>query len=355
MEFVQDPKKGAEKMKKTLVFLSAIAILAGPALAGVVKKSKSEIAFRGFGKFSLTSSDKLTAEKRWTNSLSDFKGQGLAGSLAGKTILRSGDTGEIIDLPASTVYRLDNKKKEYTVSPIKPLSEETAGEEREKQEEAEEKPEESKVKITRNEFKVEDTGEESAINNFPSRKYLVRWILEWEDTETGEKGSSNLESLVWTTPMNDTLRAAQEEEFKFSKAYLEKLGVDVEQMQQDILGTRWLSLLDAFKPGSRKPDRDTSQFASEMKKIKGYPVLIDGKYDAAGTKAEGVGVEQPQEESSKDVRGRIGGFLKKSLKKPKEPEAAGPALTYRVEVLEISTADLAGADFEVPPTYKKKG
>ncbi|MEW5901053.1 MAG: hypothetical protein AB1715_06280 [Acidobacteriota bacterium] len=342
-------------MKKAVVFLSVTLILTGPALAGVVKKGKSEIAFRGFGKFGLTSSDKLTADKRWTDSLSDFKGQGIAGSLAGKTILRSGNTGEIIDLPASSIYRLDNKKKEYTVSPIKPLSAETAGEAREKPQEAEEKPAESKVKITRNEFKVEDTGEESVINNFPVRKYLVHWILEWEDTETGEKGASNLESLVWTTPMNDTLRAAQEEEFKFSKAYLEKLGVGSGEMQQDVLGTKWLGLLDSFSPGSRKPERDVSKFASEMEKIKGYPILIDGKYDATGQKPGGASAEQSQDESSKDVRGRIGGFLKKSLKKPKEPEAQGPALTYRMEVLEVSTADLGAADFQVPPTYKKKG
>lgn len=338
-------------MKRAFVFFSALLILAAAASAGVVKKSKSDIAFRGFGKFSLTSSDKLTAEQRWTNSLTDFKGQGLAGGLAAKTILRSGDTGEIVDLPSSTITRLDNKKKEYTVSPIKPL-EESAGKEQEQPQEGEE--EESHVRVTRNEFKVEDTGEESVINNFSARKYLVRWILEWEDTETGEKGSSNLESVVWTTPMTDALRASQEEEVKFSKAYLEKLGIKVEEQQQDILGTKWLGLLDSFKPGSRKPERDTSKFASEMQKIKGYPILIDGKYDVAGQKPEGAGVEAQQEES-KDVRGRIGGLLKKTLKKPKEPEAPGPALTYHIEILEIFTAELGAGDFQVPPTYKKKG
>jgi hypothetical protein len=340
-------------MRKATALCTVLLILAAPAFSGVVKKTKSEITFRGFGKFSLTQNDKLTVEQRWTNSLSDFKGQGIAGSLAGKTILRPGDTGEIVDLPGSTVYRLDNKKKEYTAEPIEKLKDQLAGEEAETEEEPEA---ESKTKITKNELKVEDTGEESAINNFPVRKYLVLWILEWENTETGEKGASRLDTLVWTTPMSGSIEKAQNEEMKFSSAYLEKIGVDVGKMEQDVLGIRWMAILDSVGQAKGRPGRDYSKAAAEMQKIKGYPIVIDGKYFVSGEKPAGAAAEE--EPAATDVKGRLGGMFKKALKKKPADAGAGanePSLAYRTEVLEISTPDLGSADFQVPAGYKKKG
>jgi len=340
-------------MRKTTALCTVLLILAAPAFSGVVKKSKSDVAFRGFGKFSLTQSDKLTAEQRWTNSLSDFKGQGIAGGLAGKTILRSGDTGEIVDLPGSTVYRLDNKKKEYTVGPIEKLKQEKA----EKAAETKEEPEiESKTKITKNEFKVEDTGEDSTINNFPVHKYLVLWLLEWENTETGEKGASRLETITWTTPFDGTLEKAQDEEMKFSRAYLEKIGIEAGKKDQDVLGTSWMALLDSFGQAKGRPSHDFSKAEEEMQKIKGYPIVIDGKYFVSGDKPAGAAAEE--EPAATDVKGRLGGMFKKALKKkPADPEAAAkePVLAYRTEILEISTPDLGAGDFQVPAGYKKKG
>jgi len=347
-------------MKRAFILLAIILFLAAPIFAGVVKKTKSDVTFRGFGKFALTQSEKLTADQKWADSKTDFKGQGLAGGLAGKTILRSGDTGEIIDLPAMSIYNLDNKKKEYSVRPIKKLTEEMAGEQPEAKEKAEEKEEqpETRIKIIRSEFKVEDTGEESVSNNFNVRKYLVHWLTEWEDTETGEKGTNRLDTLVWTTPMTDTLQKAREEEFRFSKAYLEKIGVNVDKMQQDILGTNWLSILDSFGKDRGRAQRDFSKFAEEMQKIKGYPVVIDGKYYATSQKPQTEMAEKEQEEQPKNIKGVFGGLAKKVLKKKPAEKEGGPeepALAYYIEVTELSLADLGANDFQVPANYKKKG
>jgi hypothetical protein len=346
-------------MKKALILSAVILFLAGPISAGVIKKTNSNVTFRGFGKFTLTQNEKLTSDQKWTDTKSDFKGQGIAGGLAGKTLLRSGDTGEIVDLTAMSIYSLDNKKKEYTVRPIKKLTEELAGEQPEAKEEPEEKEEEveSDIKITRSEFKVEDTGETAAINNFPCRKYSVTWITEWENIKTGEKGSSRLESLVWTTPMTGALEKAREEEANFSQAYLEKIGIDVDKMQQDILGTNWLALLGTMSRDKGKARPDTSKFVEEMKKIHGYPVVIDGKYYATSQKPTAETAEQEQEETPKDMKRALGGLLKKTLKKkPATTEEAAnePALTYYTEVVELSLADLGTNDFQVPATYKKK-
>jgi len=348
-------------MKKTLIYSMTALLLAAPALAGVAKKTKSNIVFQKFGAFSLASSSKTTADMQWTSSVSDFKGQGLTGGLVGKTLLRSGDTGQIIDLPASSIATLDNKKKEYTVAPIKKLTEEMGEAQKEAQAEPQKKEPPSNIKVTKNEFKVTDTGEESTQNNFPCRKYLVFWLTEWEDTQTGEKGSSRLDTAVWTTPMSDMLRDAQAEEMKFNTAYLEKLGIDIEQSQRDVLGMSWISMLDAFGRPGAKPKQDYSKAAAEMKKIQGYPIVIDGKYDVKGVKPQasaGAETAESEEESPADVKGAIGGFLKKSLKKkPSDtaPKTDEPTMTYRIETLEIATPSLGAADFQIPAGYKKKG
>jgi len=341
-------------MKRALIFGTIVLVLAGPMLAGVVKKTKADVTFRGFGKFSLAQSEKLTADQKWADTKSDFKGQGIAGGLAAKTILRSGDTGEIIDLPQSSVFKLDHKKKEYSVGPIEKIEQEKEKQEAEK--ETEEPEAESHIKITKSEFKVEDTGEESTVNNFPVRKYLIHWLTEWENTETGDKGSSRLETLLWTTPMNETFQKAQEEEVKFYRAYMDKIGLNVEKTQEDVLGMRWLDILDSFGKAKGQPSRDYSKAAGEMQKIKGYPIVIDGKYFVTGQKAAGEGGEEGQEQAT-DVKGRLGGLLKKTLKKKPADTAASanePTLSYHTEVLEMSTPDLGAGDFQVPAGYKKK-
>lgn len=340
-------------MRKSLAFGAVILLLTASVSAGVVKKTKSEIGFRGFGKFSLVQTEKLTVDQKWTHMMTDFKGQGITGGLAAKTILRSGDTGEIADLPASTVVKLDNKKKVYTVSPIEKLKEQMADSEGES-EEAEDETSESTIKVTKNEFSVDDTGEESTINGFPVRKFLVHWLMEWEDTETGEKGSNRLETVVWTTPLSGELEKAREEEFGFSKAYLEKIGIKIDQMEQDVLGTKWMAVLDSFSMKRSETPRDFSKAADELQKIKGYPIVTDGQYFVTGQKPEGESSEKT-EEGPTGVKGAIGGLLKKTLKKKPADDANTPALSFRTEVLEISTPSLGAGDFQVPAGYKKKG
>jgi len=337
-------------MKRSVVLLAALAVLASPAFSGVVKKSRSEVTFKGFGKLTMTQSSKLVPERQWVDSQNDFKGKGLLGGLAGKTVLRSGQFGEITDLPALTVTRLDPKKKEYTVAPIKRFEQEKA--EEAPAEEQAEKPAESDIRIIRSEFRVDDTGEAMDVNGFPTKKYVVSWIVDWENVRTGEKGTNKLETDVRTTPLTDAIVKAQEEEAKYFRGYMKAVGLDLEKLQQDVLGTNWMTLLDSMNAAKGRPAAsfDASKTAGEMKKIKGYPVVIDGKYVVTSDKPKG---ESEETGGSKSV---FGGLAKKVLKKkPAEEGPAEPSLTYRVEIIELAPADLGEADFQVPPDYKKKG
>jgi len=338
-------------MKKIALFLMSLAFLAGPALSGVIKKTSSDINFKGFGRFTTVQTQKLTAQQSWTDSQNNFKGKGLLGGLAGKAVLRSGDFSELTDLPALSVYRIDAKKKEYTVSPIKPITDEGGEGEEGKSEEAE-KPAESDIRIVKNEFKVDATGESRDINGFPTNKFLILWVLDWENVRTGEKGTNRLETDIWATPYSDVIRKALDEEQKFSREYLKAIGLDQDKLQQDMLGSSWLAILNGLNAAKGRPSAsaDLAKAAGEMKKIQGYPVVIDGKYFATSVSPQGEA-----EEGSGGGKSLLGGLAKKAFKKkPAEDAAAEPSLAYRIEVQELSLADLSAADFRIPEGYKKK-
>ncbi|MHB8094721.1 MAG: hypothetical protein ACYDH0_07240 [Candidatus Aminicenantales bacterium] len=340
-------------MKKAALFLMSLAFLAGPAFSGVVKKTSSDINFKGFGRFTTVQSQKLTAQRTWTDSQNNFKGKGLLGGLAGKAVLRSGDFSELTDLPALSVYRIDAKKKEYTVSPIKKITEEEGGDKGEKAEEGE-KPAESDIRIVKNEFKVDATGESKDINGFPTKQFLIRWVLDWENVRTGEKGTNRLETEIWATPYSDVIRKALDEEQKYFREYMKAIGLDQDKLQQDMLGSSWLSILNGLNAAKGRPSAsaDAAKAAGEMKKIQGYPVVIDGQYFATSVSPQG----EAEEGSGGGKGGLLGGLAKKAFKKkPAEDAAAEPSLAYRIELQELSLVDLSDADFQIPEGYKKKG
>jgi hypothetical protein len=320
-------------VKRTIAFAAAVALSVGMLSAGVVRSSKSEIVFKGFGTFTSTSTDKLAADRKWTEANSDFKGKGLLGGLAGKTFLRPGQTGDLIDLAAATMTQIDHKRKEYTVTSL-----EKWGETR---------------KQAVSEYKVEATGESKTINGFACRKFMAMWTVDWENTRTQEKGTDRLETAVWATPVTDALNAAQAEEMAFYQGYLKAVGLNQEKLQQDILGTEWIGLLAAFDPagGKSKLTPDQAAVAMEMKKIEGYPVVVDGKYFPA-PKAKASEAEESTGGGIGGALGRLGGSLLK--KKPNPEDDKAPALSFYTELLSLSAAAIDPSELQVPSGYKKK-
>lgn len=346
-------------MNRVIAAALLVILAAGSAAAGVVKSSKTQVTFKGFGTFTIEGTEKITAERKISESVNNFKGKGLLGGLAGKALLRAGNVGEIVDLAALAQTSLDHKKKEYTVAAIEKISAEEGERAGGGRADAPEKAEDSDIKITRSEFKVADTGETATINGFACRKYLATWIAEWENTRTGEKGATNLASQVWTTPSTADIRAAMDEEAAFHRGYMRAIGLDTELLQQDVLGTSWMAMMASLSPGAQSgaaPTPDGAKVAAEMKKLQGYPIVIDGKYTATvegGAKAQ---AEETGEAPPTSVGGALGRFAKRAVsKKPAAPAEPEPLLAYRIEVTGISTGAVDAAAFQVPAGYKKKG
>ena len=337
-------------MKRAFILFSVLFLLAGQVFAGVVKKTSSRITFKGFGTFTSIQSEKISANVKRTDSENRFKGKGLLGSAAGKMLLKSGDIGEIINLEEMMIYQMNHKKKEYEVNPITKMTEAIEEEEEVSEELPEEEMKIRDIKIIRSEFKVEETGETKDINQFPCEKYVITWITEWEDLSSGEKGIDRLSTTVWTTPYTDEIQSAQEEEMNFSQEYLKRLGIDMDEFQQEILGTNWLSVFRGLSQAERAPMEDASVYGKEMKKIKGYPVVIDGKYFASRE-----GEKEEEEEKPKSVKKMFGKFAKKAIKKKSKDVEEEPDFAYYIELIELSPAKVSETELKVPADYKKKG
>ncbi len=351
------------------VFFIIIVSLAGSLLfageTGVVRKSTTTVDFKGFGKYMNNEVQHIIANKKWTDSRQKFKGKGLMGKMAGKFIFKSPHTGEIIDLSTAMKTVLNHKKKEYRQIPIKPIvmkgDEEESGESGAEAEtnENQEKEETSNIKIIRNEFRVEKTGNKQKMHDFPCEEYLLTWVLETENTDTGERMTDSLHTAVWTTAPNSELKETQQIEKEFSMAYLKKLGLDQTAELKDMLGTKWLKMFSAL---SRQPQNEAEPAPAaikEIQKIKGYPILVDGAFYVIAPKNteenEKAEAEDEEEDSGGGLKGMFGRFAKKKLKKKKKKDSGlEPLFKYRTEVMQEQIAELGPNDFAIPANYKLK-
>jgi len=108
-------------MKRTLALLCVLSVLTPPAFSGVVKKTRSEVTFKGFGRFSTSQSEKLVPQKHWlisgtiSRARAFWEGWRARPSCGPGTSERSGPS-------SAERIQARSKKREYTVSQIKKLS-----------------------------------------------------------------------------------------------------------------------------------------------------------------------------------------------------------------------------------------
>jgi len=346
---------------KTIQFFSFLIIFVflNQLAAGVVKETKSSVSFAGFGKFNTHTKSKIEGLQKREDTQKDFKGEGFMGSIMSKMFAKTGNTGEIIKLQEMKIYNLNHADKQYYVTPIEKMdwqqmSDEGAQDNEQYKEENDEQ--ESHIKIIRNEFKVTDTGQTKTINQFKCRKYDILWVSEWVNTETGEKGTDSLRSVVWTTKLDGQLKKASAEEMKFNKKYMEKIGMPLDELQSEILGMNWLSMYKNMNrgQGAQYKTDDAAAF-KQLQKIKGYPVVIDGTFYLKRPKK--TADVQKDDEQMPSLNGLFGGLMKKAMKKKKKKPATANgfkmAFSYYTEIVQFKPASVPAKAFDVPAGYSE--
>ncbi len=358
-------------MKTTLCFMimGVIAGLPG-ALADVTKSVSNEVEFPGTGKFIVERVQKITPEKRLEIKRQQFEGQGLLG-MAAKLFLKSGHFSEIIDLDEMTITEINHTDKTYRIRPIQPLTTDTrvsaeesgAAPTGDDEWSSEPSSQSSDVQIIRNDFWIEHTNQRESIRGYPCEKYLAFWVLEWKNTRTEETGKDSLRTEIWATENRSDFEQADQMEQEFQAAYLKALGIEMSRFQEEVLGLNWLRIFQQLKSQEREIHTPENGMFQEFKKIKGYPVRIQGAFYVTTTKEKqsGSASEEPSEAIDlSQPKSLFGGLTKKALKgrwmkkKASSERSSGPrpAFRYRTEIQQVTIQPLAPETFTVPAGYR---
>jgi len=231
-------------MKKIFIITGMVLFLSTMVFSGVVRESKSTVTFKGFGKYITKTTTQIAGSQSLNDSKKSFKGKGFMGGMMAKFILKPGHTADIISLDNKTITQIDHKEKTFRTFAIDQFNWNNYGDadnpEMEEQDQQDE--EESSIRIIKNEFSVKKTGESKEINGFPTKEYLIKWVLAWEDTETGDRGTDSLSSHVWTTKLTSKMQKAQQEENTFLLKYAKAAGFETDPQTREMLGMQWLGM-----------------------------------------------------------------------------------------------------------------
>ncbi len=332
-----------------VLFFLVISIPA-PVRADVTVKRYVEFGGVGGGMMASKSTDVdyIKGLKKCTRSHFEFTGKVL-GFLSGKK-----DTSTVYLVKKDIVWNIDHKKKTYTQKTISIPKSKDEGSSRgrsDRNQRQEAKKEKEQVKIIKNEMKMRKTGKKKTINGYHCEEYLFTWLVETEDIETKERSKSLMTGDFWNTKVTRSIKKLQNEEKTFSLAYMKKMGFNFPPGFMKNFG---LNILGSLQHAQGK------NLTKEMKKMKGYPIATTIKWESSGDSAknkEKAGEEE--EEAPKSLTGALGGFFKKSVKKlaTKKEKKKGDmktVFTSYIEIKSISTASIAGSQFQVPAGYKKR-
>ncbi len=345
-------------MNKLLFSLLLVLIWTGLALSGVIRKTQNEISFKGTGKLIVQTTTKIEGNQSLLDTKKKFQGKGLMGSIMAKTVLRPGHTAKAVSLDNQTIMHVNHNKQTFRMFPLEQIDwEEYEGSEEANQQEREERNEESNIRIIKNEFTVNKTGKNKKINKFPSEEYIISWVVVWEDMDSGDKGTDSLSTHVWTTSLNSEMKKAQQEEMEYNIKYAKKIGIEIDTQHSEMLGTQWMNMFRALNPGTNRDyDTDSEKWKSEMQKIKGYPVLTNGKYYALRIEQKEESEEKVTEEKPdyRNPRKLFGSIMKKSFGKKKAKKSGSKRVadfTYRTELIKLENATVPLSSFQPPAGY----
>lgn len=336
-----------------VAFMFLIAGYGNPLYADVmVERLTKSGGFKGMGASEFYEKESIQGIKKHVESKVNFTGKFLskfAGDMKTSTIFR---------VDKDLIWEVNHKEKTYTERSISiPKTEEfeessaSYGGDEEEAERVSDKEDESETRIVKNELKVQETGEEKIINGFPCKQHIMTWLVETENIKTKERSKSLMTTDLWNTPETSKTERLKEEEITFGRAYLKKLGLDMSPEEMKAFGLSFMAgIVGASGLDIKK----------EMSKIKGYPIVMSVKWEAASEAVSGKGEKASgQEEEEIDLSKGIGsmfGGLMNQVKKDKSKESGEMEVVFDsyTEIKSIDTSQVSKKLFEVPEGYKKR-
>jgi hypothetical protein len=366
--------------------LFSIAVSVGSIMAGCAKPTivdnsperptavvKSEIRNFGIkGMFAYDGSQvvRTREQAQQTNEKVKFTGTVM------RFLTKEQDESTISRVDKNLLWKLDNKEKRYTECPLtgcgtlpgQPSFANLNAPETGQPSAQEEEPvmEQGKpgcvTKITKNEFKVEETGQTRVINGFKTKEYQLTWQVVAEDDQH-RQDTNTITINIWTTPNTNEIDKVMKVQESFQQAYMAKINQHTTAMDR-IVPQQALAVLTTyfFNSMSEKDRAALLKAAQEMEKIKGYPISTKLEWNASAEACgKGQQVAQTKQEGSNidlqnGVSGLVGSLTSKFVEKKVEDEAekakSKPIFGYVQQVTSIKMEMVHDSVMEIPHGYK---
>jgi hypothetical protein len=318
-------------LKTCALALPLIALAAGPALADVKTRDKTQVKFEGFlgGMVGMFGGKAAREGTVVTNAV---KGD--------RKVELNENTGRIVDLKEQKVYELDMKNKTYKVTTFDELRRRMREAQERAQKEApkEEKPQQQEAGKPTKEFEVDfdvkETGQKKQIAGYDTREVVMTATVREKGKTLEESGGVVMTSNAWMAPAIPAMKELAEFEMRYWKAIApEASGMSAEQM----------AAVMAMYP----------MLKNAMERMKTEGTKLEGTPLATTTVFEGVkSKEQMSQQSQSSGGGGLSGMLaRKMVKKDDKPRAT--IFTLNHETLEVTPA-VAASDLEIPAGFKLK-
>jgi hypothetical protein len=280
------------------------------------------------------------------------------------TIAVSGDrmmkvtdqSGELIDLAAEKVYKIDFKGKSYKVQTFAEIRKEWEDDQAKMKEQAAASKEpadqpkggEPQYEV---DFSVDKTGERKTINGYDCQRFIMTIAMRQKGKKLEDGGGMVMTTDMWMGPKIP----AMEEQWAFQQRYVKKVfGTDTETMERDL--AQVMAMNPQMKPGMERMNKETA-------KLDGTAILTTMKMESVVTAEQAQARADQPKPGIGGLPGGLGGMFgkkKKAEEAPKEgqPAAAGASnratiLTTTTELLGVETS-VAAADVEVPAGFRQK-
>ncbi|MGH9371869.1 MAG: hypothetical protein ACRD15_10100 [Vicinamibacterales bacterium] len=319
-------------LKTCALALPLIALSAGPAIADVKTRDKTQVKLEGFlGRMMGMFGGKAAKDGIVTTTA--VKGD--------RKVELNESTGRIVDLKEEKVYELDVKKKSYEVTTFEELRRRMreAREKAERETPKEQQPQQQEpgkpAREVEVDFDVKETGQTKTLAGHNTREVVMTVTVREKGRTLEEGGGMVMTSNSWMAPAIPAMKELAEFEMRYWKAIApEAAGLSAEQM----------AALTAMDPMLKDA---MERLKTEGAKLEGTPLATTTVFEAVKTK------EQMAEQGQQSGGGGLGGMLARRMMKKGDDKPRSTVFTINHETLEV-TPSVAATDLEIPAGFKEK-
>ena len=318
------------KMTRFTVTVAAFAIAGGVALADATVEQKTQAHFGGaIGGIINVFGGKATHEGLTSTTV--IKGD--------RKLTRSGDSGEIIDLGAEKIYRVDFARKTYKVVTFDELRKQFEEQKSRSEKSDEKSAEKNKGPEYEVDFDIRDTGAKETINGYNTHQVVATATVHEKGKTLAQSGGSVLTADMWMGPHVAAMREISDfDQRYYAKLYGPLFGAA--EMQQ-------MAVLMATNPTFAKAMKAFSQKRSSME---GTAIRTNLSFETV------AGKDQPADEDSGSAS-PLGGLMRRMQQRRQEKNGEDPARSRlfdsTVELLK-ATGAANGSDVTVPAGFTQR-